>query len=661
MTDAQNPLEELGIADVTDAVEIGSGGFGIVYRAVEADLGRTVAVKVLNANLDEAARFRFERERRAMGTLSGHPNIVTVFRGGHTSTDRAFLVMEYLPRGSLADRLAGEGPLHWSEMLKFGIQLSGALETAHRAGVLHRDIKPGNILVSRFGDAKLCDFGIARLKGAPETQSSVITASIAHAPPEIINGDRPGPISDVYSLASTLYELVSGSPPFVRPTDESMVPILSRIQTEPAPRLDEERLPPGLATILDDAMAKVPTDRPASALDFGRRLSEAQRTLDQPATPLPFVPSTDGDDPVRTSGEIPPATIPPFPDTPSTPLPPPSGTSDDPTATRPSNSLDITPGGSPLPPQVTAARTPDPGTPADPASVELTPYDPTETATPNPRPRPNAIPDPSGPVGTAAPDADHPDFPGPDDEASRAGGPDGSSASAERLRRSAGLGALAALVVVVVGLGLWAALRDPGAGDDPDDVAGPTSAEAAFGTVVAPPTTTRPGTGPADYAEYHNITDASGRIQVEVPMAWSDVELGPDEEGRPVLRAAPQLRTTETGLGMLDDSVVPGVVVSLRLIETSVATPDAALDRLADQEPGCTVAERQNAPGLPGARMQTMVNCGPSGSSVIHYAASPEFSTLMAFMRIQVASGQDELAADAIIQSLTIDNSRISE
>ena len=90
MTDAQNPLEELGIADVTDAVEIGSGGFGVVYRAVEADLGRTVAVKVLNANLDEAARFRFERERRAMGTLSGHPNIVTVFRGGHTSTDRAF-------------------------------------------------------------------------------------------------------------------------------------------------------------------------------------------------------------------------------------------------------------------------------------------------------------------------------------------------------------------------------------------------------------------------------------------------------------------------------------------------------------------------------------------------------------------------------------------
>ncbi|MGI9616001.1 MAG: serine/threonine-protein kinase, partial [Acidimicrobiales bacterium] len=220
------PLD-LGIAGITEAIEIGAGGFGVVYRAVEEDLGRTVAVKVLSGNLDESAQYRFERERRAMGRLSGHPNIVTIYRGGYTAAGNAFLVMEFLDRGSLADRLTTAGPLGWEEALKFGVQLSGALETSHRAGVLHRDIKPGNILLSSLGNAKLCDFGIARLQGAPETKSSVVTASLAHAPPDIVSGARPDARSDVYSLASTLFELVAATPPFVRPDDESMVPILA--------------------------------------------------------------------------------------------------------------------------------------------------------------------------------------------------------------------------------------------------------------------------------------------------------------------------------------------------------------------------------------------------------------------------------------------------
>ena len=317
VTGADHQVIELGISGISDAVEIGAGGFGVVYRAVEADLGRTVAVKVLSGNLDEAGRLRFERERRAMGTLSGHPNIVTIYRGGYNATGNAYLVMEYLARGSLADQLQSDGPLAWAEVLKFGIQVSGALETSHRAGVLHRDIKPGNILLSGLSNAKLCDFGIARLHGAPETQSSVVTASIAHAPPEIISGKRPNAVADVYSLASTMFELVSGSPPFVRPTDESMVPILARIHTDPIPTLPEEQLPAPLVAAIEAATAKDPTTRPNSALAFGQLLVEVQQQLAQPATALPFAP------PSRPDSK-PPADIPPFPSPTQDPLPAPA-------------------------------------------------------------------------------------------------------------------------------------------------------------------------------------------------------------------------------------------------------------------------------------------------------------------------------------------------
>ena len=156
---------------------LGAGGMGEVYRARDARLDRTVAVKILAANLDEAGRDRFDRERRALGTLSGHPNIVTVHRGGYTPAGQPYLVMEYLDRGSLADHLRSAGAVGWHDALTVGVQLAGALETAHRAGVLHRDIKPGNILLSRLGSAKLCDFGIARLQGAFETRSATVTVA----------------------------------------------------------------------------------------------------------------------------------------------------------------------------------------------------------------------------------------------------------------------------------------------------------------------------------------------------------------------------------------------------------------------------------------------------------------------------------------------------
>lgn len=130
----------------------------------------------------------------ALGAVSGHPNIVTVHAAGTTAAGQAHLVMGYERGGSLGDRLQ-HGPLPWPEVLDVGIRMADALEVAHRAGVLHRDVKPDNILVGEFGDPKLTDFGIARLTGGPQTTSGRITASVAHAPPEVLSGQRAAPRS----------------------------------------------------------------------------------------------------------------------------------------------------------------------------------------------------------------------------------------------------------------------------------------------------------------------------------------------------------------------------------------------------------------------------------------------------------------------------------
>ena len=146
-------LPEIG--GVTDLVEIGRGGFGVVYLGTETSFDRQVAVKVLLPSLDEPSKRRFERERRAMGSVSGHPNIVTVYRGGLTQAAQPYLVMEYLPGGSLTDQLHLSGPLDWSDAAAIGAKLSDALTVAHRAGILHRDVKPANVFLTASGEPKL--------------------------------------------------------------------------------------------------------------------------------------------------------------------------------------------------------------------------------------------------------------------------------------------------------------------------------------------------------------------------------------------------------------------------------------------------------------------------------------------------------------------------
>jgi serine/threonine protein kinase len=280
-TDDTNAAD-IGVEGLEDPVEIGVGGFATVYKAFQPAFRRTVAVKVLAAvNLDEAAKFRFERECQAMGSLSEHPNIVTVYGAGFTTMhgSRPYMIMAFLPGGSMAEQLEERGSIRWEEASLIGVHLAGALETAHRGDIIHRDIKPANVLMSSYGDAQLTDFGIARIAGGHETQSGVITASMAHAPPEVLDGERPSVSADVYSLGSTIFELIYGTPAFQVDGDESMVPMLRRILTADPPDLRERGVPEEICTVIEKAMAKDPAARQPSALRLGRELQQARRAV----------------------------------------------------------------------------------------------------------------------------------------------------------------------------------------------------------------------------------------------------------------------------------------------------------------------------------------------------------------------------------------------
>ncbi len=165
---------ELAAAGFAEAVEVGRGGGGVVYRCQQKSLGRSVAIKVLASDLDDDDRERFLREGYAMGALSGHPNIVNILQVGVTENGRPFIVMPYHARGSLADRVRREGRIAWPEALRIGVKLCGALETAHRTGTLHRDIKPANVLVNDYGEPQLSDFGTARIAGGYKTRDRVL-------------------------------------------------------------------------------------------------------------------------------------------------------------------------------------------------------------------------------------------------------------------------------------------------------------------------------------------------------------------------------------------------------------------------------------------------------------------------------------------------------
>lgn len=268
----------------SDLVQVAKGGFGTVYRASQDRFGRVVAIKVLNvSDLDDRARQRFERECIAMGSLGWHPNVVAVFDSGITDGGQPYLVMEYLDAGSLGDRLAG-GPLPWQEAVVTGVQVAGALGAAHAAGTLHRDLKPENLLVGPFGETKLGDFGIAAVDGAARTTTGHASFTVLHVAPEILQGQRPDELSDIYGLASTVYSLIAGSPPFAGDDDEPPATLMMRVLQAPPPQLRD--VPGDLADLLARTLAKDSSERPQAAAEFGRLLQTIQSGNGEPVTDL---------------------------------------------------------------------------------------------------------------------------------------------------------------------------------------------------------------------------------------------------------------------------------------------------------------------------------------------------------------------------------------
>ncbi len=271
--------------------EVGRGGFGIVYGAFDARFGRRVAVKIIrDSGLGRDVRARFERECLAIGSVSGHPNIVAVYDSGVTDGGDLYLVMEFLGGGSARQRLRDKGPATPEQAVRVGIGLAGALETAHRAGIVHRDIKPENILYSDYDVPKLVDFGIARVQFGYQTRTGLLSATLNHAAPEVVGGSSPGSaVADVYSLASVLYTLLAGQPPFYGGLEDSLVPLISRIVTQPAPDLAVTAgVPEHLARVVARGLAKDPVQRYPSAAEFGAALQEANERLGGPPLPLPL-------------------------------------------------------------------------------------------------------------------------------------------------------------------------------------------------------------------------------------------------------------------------------------------------------------------------------------------------------------------------------------
>jgi hypothetical protein len=278
-----------------DLVRIDQGGFATVYRARDARFDRTVALKVLRSDtLNDRQLRRFRAECLATGRVSSHPNIVTLYDAGTTLGHRPWLAMEYCSGGSLARKVAAQGPLPVADVISIGARLCSALHAAHEAGILHRDVKPHNVLLTSYGEPALADFGIASVVIEDDTITETAAYTVVHAAPEILEGKAATAAADIYSLGSTLYTLLAGQAPFAKEARAGLAPLVSRILRNDLPAIARPGVPPELEQLLRMSMAAEPTDRPASAAELGAALTELGQRLDAVApAPIAHSPATD--------------------------------------------------------------------------------------------------------------------------------------------------------------------------------------------------------------------------------------------------------------------------------------------------------------------------------------------------------------------------------
>jgi serine/threonine protein kinase len=268
---------ELGIDGLSDVSIVGSGGSSTVYRACQAALDRTVAVKVVHAAWNIETRERFEHEREVMGRLSGHTTIVPIFETGMTNRGEPYLVMPFYPRGSLYRLMTDRGPLPWREAAFLLETLAQTVADCHREGIVHRDVKPGNVLLTRHLQPRLSDFGITLPVGEP-TSAATVAYTPSYSPPEAFGPGVAAPAVDVYGLGATFWALLAGRAPHTEP-DETIDPdrIVERARSTPIgpPRPDT---PEPLVALLRQAMDGEPDRRPVDAAVFTAELRRAVRS-----------------------------------------------------------------------------------------------------------------------------------------------------------------------------------------------------------------------------------------------------------------------------------------------------------------------------------------------------------------------------------------------
>ncbi len=247
--------------------EIAQGGMGVVYAGRDTLLQRPVAIKVLRLEPGRESRDEFLREARAAAALR-HPHIVDVYDAG-VERDLPYIVMEYVPGETLRELLTREGPLEPLRAAALAAEVAEALDYAHRRGVVHCDVKPGNILLSPEQGPKIVDFGIAR--AGASTDDGSIAGTAAYIAPEVVEGGTVDGRADVYSLAAVLYEMLTGSPPHV---ERDLAGVLARReQRRPLPPHERNpAVPPDLSALVMRALQPDPAGRFATAAEFATAL-----------------------------------------------------------------------------------------------------------------------------------------------------------------------------------------------------------------------------------------------------------------------------------------------------------------------------------------------------------------------------------------------------
>jgi eukaryotic-like serine/threonine-protein kinase len=270
---------------------LGGGGMSEVYLARDRLLGREVAVKVIRPELaaDERSVARFRREARAAASLS-HPGIVAIHDVG-VHADAPFIVMERVEGRTLTEVLREEGRLSPDRVAEVGAEVARALSAAHAAGIIHRDVKPGNVMITASGRAKVLDFGIAHAtRWTPLTEAKVVHGTAEYMSPEQIRGEGADPRSDLYALGAVLYELLAGHPPF---HDETPLAIAYHHLEDTPPTIESQRpeVPPGLAAVVARALSKDRGHRYRNADEMATDLERVREG--KPASTVRMPPGTD--------------------------------------------------------------------------------------------------------------------------------------------------------------------------------------------------------------------------------------------------------------------------------------------------------------------------------------------------------------------------------